>query len=149
MFLDRGFFNLLSILALFSMGVDFIIAAKSNKRIKGMLDEHKRKNGATTVIFNYRFQDKRSPKFYLIAIPNPDYDPKDERKNNEFPLFATSINFESLEEFVKRVPEEYKRRWNIETGYRVKNESLRTYRNTFSMVNSGIWFPSGCFMQKW
>ena len=127
MFLDREFFNLLSILALFSLGVDFIMAARINKRIKRMLEEHKRKNGVTAVIFNYRFEDKRSPKFYLVAMPNPDYDPKDDRKKNEFLLFATSINFGSIEKFVKRVPEEYRRRWNIETGYRVKNEfKIRT-----------------------
>jgi len=127
MFLDREFFNLVSILAQFNLGVDFIMAAKSNKRIKRMLEEHKRKNGVIPVIFNYRFEDKRSPEFYLVAIPNPDYDPKDDRKKNEFLLFATSINFGSVEEFVKRVPEEYRRRWNIETGYRVKNEfKIRT-----------------------
>ncbi|RJS75523.1 hypothetical protein CW714_00290 [Methanophagales archaeon] len=52
-----------------------------------------------------------------MAIPNPDYDPRGDRKKNEFLLFATS----------KRVPEEYRRRWNIETGYRVKNEfKIRT-----------------------
>ena len=56
-----------------------------------------------------------------MAIPNPDYDPEDAKKKNEFLIFATSINFGSIEEFVKRVPEWYKRRWNIETGYRVKN----------------------------
>jgi hypothetical protein len=79
------------------------------------------------VIFNYQFEDKRSPEFYLVAIPNQDYDLKDEKKKNEFLLFATSINFGSVEEFVKRVPEEYRRRWNIETGYRVKNEfKIRT-----------------------
>ena len=27
----------------------------------------------------------------------------------------------SISEFIKVVPEEYRRRWNIETGYRVKN----------------------------
>ena len=62
-----------------------------------------------------------------MAIPNPDYDPRGDRKKNEFLLFATSINFGSAEEFVKRVLEEYRRRWNIETGYRVKNEfKIRT-----------------------
>ena len=126
-FLDREFFNIPSILTLSSMGVDFIMAAKSNKRIKRMLEEHKRKNGVTPVIFNYQFKDKRSPEFYLVAIPNQDYDPKDEKKKAEFHLFATSINFGSVEEFVKRVPEEYRRRWNIETGYRVKNNfKIRT-----------------------
>ena len=127
MFLDREFFNLPSILTLSSMGVDFIMAAKSNKRIKRMLEEHKRNNGVTPVILNYQFKDKRSPEFYLVAIPNPDYNPKDDKKKAEFHLFATSINFGSVEEFVKRVPEEYRRRWNIETGYRVKNNfKMRT-----------------------
>jgi hypothetical protein len=79
MFLDREFFNLASILTLFSLGVDFIMAAKTNKRINKMLEQHKRKNGVTPVIFKYSFEDKR-------------------------------------------VPEEYKRRWNIETGYRVKHQ---------------------------
>lgn len=55
MFLDREFFNLVSILALFNMDVDFIMAAKINKRIKRMLEEHKRKNGVTPGIFKYRF----------------------------------------------------------------------------------------------
>lgn len=126
-FLDREFFNIPSILTLSSMGVDFIMAAKSNKRIKRMLEEHKRKNGVTPVIFNYQFKDKSSPEFYLVAIPNPDYDPKDDKKKAEFHLFATSINFVYVKEFVKRVPEEYRRRWNIETGYRVKNNfKIRT-----------------------
>ena len=40
----------------------------------------------------------------------------------DFYLFATSIAFGSPEEFVKRVPKEYRRRWKIETGYRVKKE---------------------------
>ncbi len=121
MFLDREFFNLPSILTLSSLGIAFIMAAKINKRIKKMLEEHKRRNGVIPVILNYRFEDERSPEFYLVAIPNPEYDPKNAKKKNEFLLFATSINFGSVEEFVKRVPEEYKRRWNIETGYRVKN----------------------------
>ncbi|MCW3133929.1 MAG: hypothetical protein N2V78_06345 [Methanophagales archaeon] len=111
MFLDREFFNLPSILTLSSLGVDFIMAARINKRIKRMLEEHKRKNGVTSAIFKYRFVDKRSPEFYLVAIPNPDYDPKDDKKKAEFLLFSTSINFGSAEEFVKRVPEEYRRRY--------------------------------------
>lgn len=126
-FLDREFFNLPSIRTLSDMNVDFIMAAKSNKRIEVMLAEHKLKNGVTPAIFNYQFKDKSSPEFYLVAIPNPNYDPKDAKNKNEFLLFATSINSGSVEEFVKRVPVEYKRRWNIETGYRVKNEfKIRT-----------------------
>ena len=70
----------------------------------------------------------------MIAIPNPDYDPfKIKTKGNrEFFLFATSINFGSVEKFIKRVPEEYRKRWNIETGYRVKNEfKIRTCSRSY------------------
>jgi hypothetical protein len=95
MFLDREFFNLAVILALFSMGVDFIMAARINKRIKRVLEEHKRETSFTPAILKYRFKDKRSPEFYLVAIPNPDY--AKDKNNGEFLLFATSINFDTVQ----------------------------------------------------
>ena len=119
-FLDREFFNLAAINALFNADVDFIMAARSNKRIKEMLEGHVRENGRKPAIFKYCFRDKSSKEFYLVAIPNPDH--AKDKNNPDFFLFATSIDFGTVEEFVKRVPEEYRRRWNIETGYRVKNE---------------------------
>lgn len=67
-FLDREFFNLVSVLALSSMGADFIMAAKSNKRIKRMLEEHKRENGLIPAILKYQFRDRRSPERTLINI---------------------------------------------------------------------------------
>ncbi len=39
-----------------------------------------------------------------------------------FLLSATNKKAESIEKFEKMIPEEYRKRWNIETGYRVKNE---------------------------
>jgi len=54
MFLDREFFNLPSILALSSLGIDFFMAASANKRIKRMLEEHKRRKGVTPAIFRYQ-----------------------------------------------------------------------------------------------
>jgi hypothetical protein len=90
-----------------------------------LLDEHVRENGRTPAIFNYQFLDKSSPEFYLVAIPNANY--AKDKNNGEFFLFATSINVGPIEAFIARVPEEYRRRWQIETGYRVKNEfKIRT-----------------------
>jgi hypothetical protein len=119
-FLDREFFTLNAIKALFNMDVDFIMAAKRKKRIKTVLDEHVRENGRTPAIFSYQFLDKSSPAFYIVAISNPNY--AKDNNNGEFFLFATSINVGPIEAFIARVPEEYRRRWHIETGYRVKNE---------------------------
>ena len=121
LFLDREFFNLASIRTLAGLQVNFIMAAPSNKRIKRLWEEHRRENGIKPAIFTYRFKAPDSPAFFLIAIPNPDHPTTGAEKESEFLLFATNVDFGSLESFVSRVPEEYKRRWNIETGYRVKN----------------------------
>jgi len=37
----------------FSVGIDFIMAAKINKQIRGILEEHKRRKGITPAIFNF------------------------------------------------------------------------------------------------
>jgi len=62
-------------------------------------------------------------------------------------LFATSVNFGSVEEFVKRIPEEYRTRWNIETGYRVKNEfKIRTCsKKSFARV---LFFVIQCILHN-
>lgn len=121
LFLDREFFNLSSIRTLSSLQVNFIMAAPSNKRIKRLWEEHKRGKGIVPAIFTYRFKAPDSPSFFLIAIPHPDHPTTGAEKKSEFLLFATNIDFCSLTSFVSHVPEEYRRRWNIETGYRVKN----------------------------
>jgi hypothetical protein len=45
-------------------------------------------------------------------------------EKKEYILFATNKDVKSIEEFEKSIPEEYKKRWNIETGYRVKNDFI-------------------------
>ena len=128
LFMDREFFNFPAISTLHKLNVQYVIAAKSNKRINKMLMEHKKKFGCTSTILEYQFE-KGGPKFNIVAILNKKYDPntKKEKGNNEYFLFATNLVIKSTSEFVKKIPEEYRKRWNIETGYRVKNSfKIRT-----------------------
>lgn len=46
---------------------------------------------------------------------------KNEKGNHEFHLFATNIAVDIASDILKKIPEEYRKRWNIETGYRLKN----------------------------
>ena len=131
---DREFFNRSAISKFYELGVDFIMAAKMDKRIKKLLARHTRENGRESAIFEYRFKAEGSPEFYLVAIPNPEFDPRKRAGpgNKDFLLFATSIAFGSTEEFVKWVPRSYRARWNIETGYRVKKEfKIRTCSRSY------------------
>jgi hypothetical protein len=128
LFMDREFFQIDPISAAQKLNVDYVIAARSNKKINRILDEHKNKFGRTSTIFKYNF-NKGGPTFNIVAVVNPNYDPKAKKENGnkEYYLFATNLKINSISEMIRKIPEEYRKRWNIETGYRVKNEfKIRT-----------------------
>jgi|GEM_PF-525149 len=120
--MDREFFNNSTISTLHTSVQKYIIAAKSNKKINGILLEHKKKFGETSTVFAYQFEIG-GPKFNIVAIYNPNYDPKEKnnKNNHEFHLFATNHEVNIASDILKKIPEEYRKRWNIETGYRLKN----------------------------
>ncbi len=122
LFMDGEFFNFPAISTLYKLNTQYIIAAASNKKINRMLIAHKKNFGRTSTILEYQFE-KGGPKFNIVAILNPKYDPKakKEKGNSEYFLFATNLVVNSVSEFIKKIPEEYRKRWNIETEYRVKN----------------------------
>ena len=113
----------------------FVIAAKSNKKIKGILEKHTKENGNTSTVFEYKF-DGEEQTFNIVAI-------WDQEKG--YILFATNRKMGSIEAFIKQIPEEYRKRWNIETGYRVKNDfKIRTCSN--SPVSRTLFFVIQCIM---
>jgi hypothetical protein len=146
LFIDREFFNSSVISALDTKINNYIIAAKSNKKINAILLEHKKKFGETSTIFEYQFDDI-GPKFYIVAVYNPKYDPnkKKDSGNHEYHLFATKIKVNIASDILKRIPEEYRKRWNIETGYRVKNAfKIRTCSK--SPVARALFFLIQCIL---
>lgn len=135
-YLDKEFFNKAVISKLDKLEVDFVIAAKSNQVINRELENHKKEWGNTSTIFEYQFK-QGGPSFNIVAI----YD--DKKKG--YILFATNKEAESIEKFEKTIPEEYRKRWNIETGYRVKNDfKIRTC--TKSPVARTLFFIIQCIM---
>ena len=146
LFMDREFFHIEPISVAHKLKIDFVIAAKSNAKINGILQEHKKKFGRTSTIFKYHF-GKGGPTFNIVAVVNPEYDPmkKTDKGNREFYLFATNLKFRSIHEFIAIVPEEYRKRWNIETGYRVKNAfKIRTCSK--SPVVRTLYFVLQCIL---
>lgn len=148
LFMDREFFNFPVISTLHMLNNQYVIAAVSNKKINRMLNEHKKKFGSTSTILEYQFE-KGGPKFNIVAISNPNYDPsvKKEKGNSEYFLFATNVGVNSSSEFIKKIPEEYRKRWNIETGYRAKNAfKIRTCSK--SAVVRTLFFLIQCILHN-
>jgi hypothetical protein len=146
LFMDREFFNNSTISTLQGLNKNYVIAAKSNKKINAILFEHKKKFGEISTFFEYQFK-KGGPKFIIVAILNPKYDPnaKKDKGNNEYHLFATNLPVNNASDFIKKIPEEYRKRWNIETGYRVKNAfKIRTCSK--SPVARSLFFLIQCLL---
>ena len=146
LFMDREFFNNATISTIQGLNKNFVIAAKSNKKINAILLDHKKKFGRTSTFFEYQFE-KDSPKFIIVAILNPKYDPnaKKDKGNNEYYLFATNLTVDNASDFLKKIPDEYRKRWNIETGYRVKNAfKIRTCSK--SPVARSLFFLIQCLL---
>ena len=133
---DKEFCNDDTISALTKLKINFVIACKLNKKIKRKLEEFKKENGHKPTVFEYQFNENGT-KFNLVAVPH------EKKGKKEYILFATNKDLKSIEEFEKSIPEEYKKRWNIETGYRVKNDfKIRTC--TKSPVARTLFFIIQC-----
>ena len=144
--MDREFFNNPTISTLQRLNKNYVIAAKSNKKINAILLEHKKKFGQTSTFFEYQFE-KGGQKFIIVAVLNPKYDPnsKKDKGNNEYHLFATNLPINNASDFIKKIPEEYRKRWNIETGYRVKNAfKIRTCSK--SPIARSLFFLIQCLL---
>ena len=147
--MDREFFNLQSIIALDTANINYVVPAKLNKRIKKILRDFEIAEGMVPGVIKYKFRDESSPEFYLVIVPNKNYDPlKREGKDNKKSfVFATNIKFDSVKEFTKKIPKEYRKRWNIETGYRMKKVfKIRTCSKSF--VARSSFFILQCIMHN-
>ncbi|AKB74464.1 Mobile element protein [Methanosarcina lacustris Z-7289] len=136
-YLDKEFCNDDTISALTKLNINFVIAAKRNPKIMGILDNFKKENGPASTVFEYNF-NKNGTYFNLVAT-------HDDEKG--YILFATNKDVKSIEIFEKSIPEEYRKRWNIETGYRVKNNfKIRTC--TKSPIARTLFFVIQCTLHN-
>lgn len=54
-YMDREFLNKEVIPKMDKQKLDFVIAAKSNKKIKSILEKHTKENGNMSTVFEYHF----------------------------------------------------------------------------------------------
>jgi len=146
---DREFFNLASIITLDVADINYVMPAKLDKRIKKIIRDFEIAEGMVSGIIKHKFRDESSPEFYLVLVPNKDYNPlkREGKDNKKFFVFATNIKFNSEKEFTKKIPKEYRKRWNIETGYRMKKVfKIRTCSKSF--VARSLFFILQCIMHN-
>ncbi|BBE41439.1 putative transposase [Conexivisphaera calida] len=120
--MDRGFFAVEVLSMLQRMGMRFIVPAVANSRVKGIIEAYAR--GELPPVVEYRMgsdeEDGKGVDFYLVIARRRDAK-DDDPPSKRYIAFATNVPFEDPEDMVRRIPEEYRARWGIETSYRVQD----------------------------
>jgi len=123
--MDRGFFKTEMIKLLESMGINFIMPAVRNERIKRMLDEYAKGNIPSVIEY------EMGSKVYLI-IARKKGSREEDKPVDKFIAFITNIKFDDPQRIVDIIPEEY--RWGIETSYRVEDGfEAKTTSSSFTL----------------
>ncbi|MBE3141899.1 MAG: transposase [Thermoplasmata archaeon] len=147
--LDKGFCWREVIAALKASGYKFLAAAKRDKQVKEAILDYFRTGkgevrsfgkgkGEGRVTFNltiHRFKKQRRKRIHNILML--------------YGAFATNLGFGEALRVWSRLPQYYRRRWGIETGYRVdggframttsKNESLRFIYFQYMVFLENVW----------
>jgi hypothetical protein len=119
--IDRGFYSVDVMSKLDELGVRYLMPAIKNERIKRAIQEHDNGLIPSMVKFSIRNAFEQQAFFGLMIYPRKgakETDPVPER----YIVFATNMRYREALRLFPQIPDEYRRRWGIETGYRVQNQ---------------------------
>jgi len=146
--LDKGFYSHEVITMLKVLGVKFLIAAPKNSRVKAAILDYFRTGKRQVQRFNLK-KDGNVVNFNL-TIHRLRKTKKGLRNILElFGAFATNLGFKKAVKAWQTLPQDYRRRWGIETGFRVgkgfrakttsKNETVREIYHQYAIVLENLW----------
>jgi hypothetical protein len=119
--IDRGFYSVDVMRKLDEMGVRYLMPAIKNERVKRAIEEHHKGQIPNMIKFSIRNALEHQAFFGLMIYPKKgakDTDPIHER----YIVFATNMRYREAFRLFLTIPDEYRKRWGIETGYRVQNQ---------------------------
>ncbi len=110
--LDRGFFSIDVLRVLERLKLKYVMPAIKNDRIKQVVKDNSNK---LSYFLKYTMGTKDKVTFNLMV--------KYDEKEREYYTFATSFEI-IYKSDIERIAKMYRKRWGIETGYRVKHDFL-------------------------
>jgi Transposase DDE domain len=122
--IDRGFYSV-DVMNMLGkrLKVDFLMPAIKNDRMKQAIVDYHNRLIPKMSKFTIRNQSKEEEASFRLMI----YRKKDAKETDPIPeqyfVFATNVRkFQEARKLYRIIPLEYKKRWGIETGFRVQNQ---------------------------
>jgi len=146
--LDKGFYSYKVIKTLKALGVRFLIAVPKNERVKeAILDYYRTGKGQ---VRRSSLEKDGNPVDFNLTIHRLRRTKKGLRNILElYGAFATNLGAEKALRAWERIPEDYRRRWGIETDFRVgkafrakttsRNQALREIYHQYAIFLKNLW----------
>jgi hypothetical protein len=120
--IDRGFYSVDVVKTLDRLKVEFLMPAKKNDTVKQAIENyHNHLIPKMVKKFTIRNSREEEASFGLTVHKNKhakEIDPICE----QYIVFATNMKYSEAKKLYWQLPLEYKKRWGIETGFRVQNQ---------------------------
>ena len=138
--LDRGFNSVDNILEMESLGAPYIMPLRGSDKL-GRIIEEVDAGGEPVREYTMSNREGRQSTSTLVVCPkkNP---PKNAKTADRYVAFITNVRVDNPKDLLSHIPKTYRKRWGIETGYRVlkqaraKTKSPRTAARLFLMFFS-------------
>ena len=131
--LDRGFFSVDVVNVLRRHRVRFLMPAVKNDRVKEVIKGFHLGRVSPMTRFTMKNADEQEASFNLLIYRKEDAKAGDP-VHKRYIAFATNMSYEEAMAAFDEIPEEYRRRWGIETGFRVQdNVQARTTSTNYTI----------------
>jgi len=159
---DREFFAVDIMLALNGLGRRFLMPATKTPGIKKAILEHHRGRRAAVSPYVMRNATGQSVTYRLVIQKVKrwsevgDYEPekrggkkrtRDQKIMEMYVVFATNLAAARVRREIRKLPEDYRRRWGIETGYR-QIEEVRPWTTSRDLAFRLMLFYTSLFMHN-
>ena len=147
--LDREFYAVDVMEQIRSSGRSFVMPVPKSTVVQKMLSEHDKKIRKPVSLYTVK-STTDSFEYTLVIVPSSKHKKSDDICER-YHAFATNLNIRNAAKLVEIIPQEYRRRWDIESGYRVveqrrahttsKNSTIRSVVLLYSNVVQRVASP--------
>ena len=114
--LDRGYYSVQILRALHETHMPYIMMVKRTKPIQKLIKDYHDGTGKQTVSYTVKSKDGKE-RVKLLIVKRKDAD-KQEKIIDKYIVLAYRGCRRNMADIIADIPEEYRKRWGIETGYR-------------------------------
>ena len=155
--IDRGFYSVDVMNKLDELSVKYLMPAIKNNRIKKAIEDHHKKLIPNMVKFSIRNAADLQASFGLMihSVKEPK---QTDPIHKQYIVFATNMPYKEALRLFPEIPDEYRRRWGIETGYRVQNQikamttstnyTVRLVYQMLSVILYNIWILANIMLAE-